>query len=128
MPLINGIYLRTENRLIQINEKIPMSYNGEIKLFFKAYDLLDRIPIRLKKVKIFINDDLVRDYDFRYLIKRDNVYYIDLIILLKKCIEYILIFTKTEYLHQKWKNTQFKTEVTDFDNKTVIVTRAVNFY
>ena len=33
--------------------------------------------------KIFINDDLVRDYDFRYLIKRDNVYYIDLIILLK---------------------------------------------
>ena len=75
-PLIHGIYLRTENRLIQIKDKMPMRYNGELRLLVKAYDLLGSIPMGLKRVKIFMNEELIRDYDFTYFIKRDNIYYI----------------------------------------------------
>ena len=127
-PLIHGIYLRTENRLIQIKDKMPMSYNGEIKLFVKAYDLLGGIPMGLKRVKIFMNDDLVRDYDFTYFIKRDNVYYISPNYTFEEVYGVDSHFYRGGVFTPKRGKYSFKAEVTDFDNKTVVLTRTVNFY
>ena len=127
-PLIHGIYLRTENRLIQIKDKMPMSYNGEIKLFVKAYDLLGGIPMGLKRVKIFMNDDLVRDYDFTYFIKRDNVYYISPNYTFEEVYGVDSHFYRGGVFVPKRGKYTFKAEVTDFDNKSVVLTRTVNFY
>ena len=127
-PLIHGIYLRTENRLIQIKDKMPMSYNGEIKLFVKAYDLLGSIPMGLKRVKIYMNDELVRDYDFTYFIKRDNVYYIAPNYTFEEVYGVDSHFYRGGVFTPKRGKYTFKAEVTDFDNKTVVLTRTVNFY
>lgn len=127
-PLIHGIYLRTENRLIQIKDKMPMSYRGEIKLFVKAYDLLGGIPMGLKRVKIFMNDDLIRDYDFTYFIKRDNVYYISPNYSFEDVYGVDSHFYRGGVFTPKRGKYIFKAEVTDFDNKTVVLNRTVNFY
>lgn len=127
-PLIHGIYLRTENRLIQIKDKMPMRYNGELRLFVKAYDLLGSIPMGLKRVKIFMNEELIRDYDFTYFIKRDNIYYIAPNYTFEEVYGVDSHFYRGgNFIPRRGKYT-FKTEVTDFDNKTVTLTRIVNFY
>ncbi|WP_295163234.1 M23 family metallopeptidase [uncultured Brachyspira sp.] len=127
-PLIHGIYLRTENRLIQIKDKMPMSYSGEIKLFVKAYDLLSGIPMGLKRVKIFMNEKLLRDYDFTYFIKRDNIYYISPNYTFEEVYGVDSHFYRGGVFTPKRGKYIFKAEVTDFDNKTVVLTRTVNFY
>ncbi|WP_297204405.1 M23 family metallopeptidase [uncultured Brachyspira sp.] len=127
-PLIHGIYLRTENRLIQIKDKMSMRYNGEIKLFVKAYDLLGSIPMGLKRVKIYMNDELVRDYDFTYFIKRDNVYYISPKYTFEEVYGVDSHFYRGGVFIPKRGKYTFKAEVTDFDNKSVVLTRTVNFY
>lgn len=127
-PLIFGIYLRTEDRLIQIRDKMPMRYNGELKLFVKAYDLLGAIPMGLKRVKIYINDELTRDYDFTYFIKRDNVYFISPNYAFEDIYGVDSHFYRGGTFIPKKQTYKFTAEVTDFDNKTVILTRSVNFY
>ena len=127
-PLIHGIYLRTENRLIQIKDQMSMRYNGEIKLFVKAYDLLGSIPMGLKRVKIYMNDELLRDYDFTYFIKRDNIYYISPNYTFEEVYGVDSHFYRGGNFIPKRGKYTFTTEVTDFDNKSVILSRTVNFY
>lgn len=127
-PLIFGIYLRTQDRLIQIRDKMSMRYNGELKLFVKAYDLLGIIPMGLKRVKIYINDELTRDYDFTYFIKKDNIYYIAPNYMFEDIYGVDPHFYRGGTFVPKKQTYKFKAEVTDFDNKTVVLTRSVNFY
>lgn len=127
-PLIHGIYLRTEDRLIQIKDRMPMKYSGELRLFVRAYDLLGSIPMGLKRVKIYMNEELVRDYDFTYFIKRDNIYYISPNYTFEEVYGVDSHFYRGGNFIPKKGRYIFKAEVTDFDNKSVSLTRTVNFY
>lgn len=126
-PLIHGIYLRTETRLIQIKDRMPFRYNGELKLFVKAYDLLGNITVGLKRVRIFINDSLVRDYDFSYFIKRDNVYFISPHYLFEDVYGVDSHFYRGGEFTPKRGLYTFRAEVVDFDDNVVTLTRTVNF-
>ena len=127
-PLIHGIYLRTENRLIQIKDNMSIRYNDEIKLFVKAYDLLGSIPMGLKRVKIYMNDDLLRDYDFTYFIKQNNVYYISPDYRFEDVYGVDSHYYRGGSFIPKRGKYIFKAEVTDFDDKSVVLTRSVNFH
>ena len=127
-PLIHGIYLRTQNKLIQIKDKMSMIYNDEIRLFVKAYDLLGSIPMGLKRVKIYMNNNLIRDYDFTYFIKRDNIYYIAPNYTFEEVYGVDSHFYRGGTFIPKKGRYIFKTEIIDFDDKTVMLERTVNFY
>lgn len=127
-PLIHGIYLRTENRLIQIKDNMSIRYNDELKLFVKAYDLLGSIPMGLKRVKIYMNDDLLRDYDFTYFIKQNNVYYISPDYRFEDVYGVDSHYYRGGSFIPKRGKYVFKAEVTDFDDKSVVLTRSVNFH
>lgn len=127
-PLIHGIYLRTENRLIQIKDNMSIRYNDELKLFVKAYDLLGSIPMGLKRVKIHMNDDLLRDYDFTYFIKQNNVYYISPDYRFEDVYGVDSHYYRGGSFIPKRGKYIFKAEVTDFDDKSVVLTRSVNFH
>lgn len=127
-PLIHGIYLRTENRLIQIKDRMNMRYRGELRLFVRAYDLLGGIPMGLKRVKIFANGELIRDYDFTYFIKKNNAYYIAPNYTFEEVYGVDSHFYRGGNFIPKIGRYIFRAEITDFDNKTVSLTRTVNFY
>lgn len=127
-PLIHGIYLRTENRLIQIKDRMNMRYSGELRLFVRAYDLLGSIPMGLKRVKIFMNEELIRDYDFTYFIKRNNIYYIAPNYPFEEVYGVDSHFYRGGNFIPRRGRYIFRAEVTDFDDKTVSLTRTVNFY
>lgn len=126
-PLIHGIYLRTDERLIQIRDKSVMRYNGELRLFVKAYDLLGSLPMGLKRIKIYINDEIVRDYDFTYLIKKDNTYYIYPNYTFEEVYGVDPHFYRGGAFTPKRGNYTFRVEATDFDDKTVTLSRTVTF-
>lgn len=126
-PLIAGIYLRTENNLIQIRNRMSMRYNGEIKLFVKAYDLLGGIPMGLKNVKIYINDELSRAYDFTYFIKRNNTYYIAPEYRFEEVYGVDPHYYRGGIFTPKPGLYNFKAEIIDFDDKIVVLERSVIF-
>ena len=75
-----------------------------------------------------MNDELVRDYDFTYFIKRDNVYYISPKYTFEEVYGVDSHFYRGGVFIPKRGKYTFKAEVTDFDNKSVVLTRTVNFY
>ena len=101
-PLIHGIYLRTENRLIQIKDNMS--------------------------IKIYMNDDLLRDYDFTYFIKQNNVYYISPDYRFEDVYGVDSHYYRGGSFIPKRGKYIFKAEVTDFDDKSVVLTRSVNFH
>ena len=104
-----------------------MRYNGEIKLFVKAYDLLGGIPMGLKNVKIYINDELSRDYSFTYFIKRDNIYYIAPNYTFEEVYGVDAHYYRGGTFNPKPGLYNFKAEITDFDDETVVLERSVIF-
>ena len=126
-PLIAGIYLRTETSLIQIKDRMPLRYSGNTKLFVKAYDLLGSIPMGLKRVKIYINDEVSRDYDFTYFTKKNNTYYINPDYAFEDVYGVDPHYYRGGEFYPQRKLYTFKAEITDYDDKTVVLERSVLF-
>lgn len=127
-PMIWGIYLRTDTTLVHIREGMNMRYNGEIRIFVKANDLLGNIPLGIKNIEIYMNDTLMREYNFEELIIKNNVYYV------KPDYKFEDVYGVDSHFYRGGTFTprrgqyKFRTVVTDFGDNTVELTRHVNFY
>lgn len=127
-PVIFGIYFRTEKSLIQIRDRMDMRYSGQIKLFVKAYDLVGGITTGLKRVRIFMNGTLMRDYDFNALIKKNNVYHIE------PDYKFEDVFGVDPHFYRGGVFTPtrgkyiFTAEITDFGGNMTTLSRTVNFW
>ncbi len=127
-PMIWGIYLRTENSLIHIREGMELRYNGEVKIFVKANDFIGSIPLGIKNIKIYMNDDLMREYNFEELFVRNNTYYV------KPDYKFEDVYGVDPHFYRGGTFTprrgkyKFTTVVTDFGDNTVDLTRNVYFY
>lgn len=126
-PKIWGIYLRTEYRLIPLRNGMRIRYNGRMKLFVKAHDMMGYIRTGPRKVKIFIDDKLVREYDFSYFIRQDFNYYI------APKYSYTEVYGVDKYYYRggyftpnKSRHT-FKTIVEDFAGNVTTMSRYVYF-
>ena len=127
-PMIWGIYLRTEPALIHIREGMSIRYSGEIKIFVKANDFTGNIPLGLKNVKIYMNEKLMREYDFEELVIKNNVYYV------KPNYTFEEVYGVDSHFYRggvfspsRGKQYKFTAEITDFGGHTVTLTRRVNF-
>ena len=75
-----------------------------------------------------MNDDLLRDYDFTYFIKQNNVYYISPDYRFEDVYGVDSHYYRGGSFIPKRGKYIFKAEVTDFDDKSVVLTRSVNFH
>ncbi|MBI4979521.1 MAG: M23 family metallopeptidase [Spirochaetes bacterium] len=74
-PRIDGIFIKPDLKLEHLRSGSIVRGRGEMKLFVKAYDIAEgNFQTGLKHLRISMDDTVLRDYDFSYLIKKNNEY------------------------------------------------------
>lgn len=127
-PRIDGLFIKTDLKLQPLRNNYLIKNSGEMKYFLKAYDKTENgYQTGLRRVRMYIDGELVRDYDFSFLVKKkqeycvapgypfDEVYGVD-----------PYFYRGGTFIPTKYKHT-FSAEVEDFFSNTTSYSATVVF-